>query len=137
MCYWQRKSANFCDIINHMEINALEVNGIVIAELVPNGIEISKEQDAVDLMGNCYSLKTQKIIIYEESIVPNFFDLKTRVAGGILQKFAQYRFSIAIVGDFSKFTSNALKDFIYESNKMGVINFVSSSDEAKNKLSVR
>jgi hypothetical protein len=120
-----------------MKINTLEVNGVVIAELVSDGIELSKEQDAVDLMGNCYNLKTQKIIIYEKNIDPSFFDLKTRVAGEILQKFAQYRFSIAIVGDFSKFTSNALKDFIYESNKLGVINFVSSVDEAKTKLSAK
>ena len=37
---------------------------------------------------------------------------------------------LAIVGDFSKYESNSLKDFIYESNKQGRINFVPHQDEA-------
>jgi hypothetical protein len=44
----------------------------------------------------------------------------------VLQKFAQYRIPLAIVGDFSKFESKSLNNFIYESHKGKQINFVSS-----------
>ena len=37
---------------------------------------------------------------------------------------------LAIVGDFSKYTSKSLKDFIFESNKGKFINFIASKEEA-------
>ena|SRR5574344_1230798 len=61
--------------------------------------------------------------------------LSTRIAGEILQKFINYQFKFAIVGDFSGYTSKPLKDFIYESNKGRDIFFVSSEEDAIEKLS--
>jgi len=61
--------------------------------------------------------------------------LKTGVAGEILQKFSTYNMQLAIVGDFSVFSSKSLKDFIYESNRTGKIVFVATTDEAIEKLS--
>ncbi len=52
------------------------------------------------------------------------------MAGEILQKFSNYRVRLVVVGDFSKFTSQSLKDFIYESNKERHVNFAGSLDEA-------
>lgn len=57
------------------------------------------------------------IAINKSLISESFFDLKTRLAGDILQKFINYRVKIAIIGDFSMYTSKSLKDFIYECNK--------------------
>jgi len=68
-------------------------------------------------------------------INPDFFDLKTGFAGEILQKFSNYKVKLAIIGDFSSFTSKSLRDFILESNKHGHINFVSTIDEARVRLS--
>jgi hypothetical protein len=117
-----------------MKLNSIEVNSEIIAELVSDNIEIAKAQDAIDLMADCSSLKARKVIIHERNIIPDFFDLKTRIAGDILQKFVNYYFKVAIVGDFSKYESNTLKDFIYESNRQGEISFVSSLEEAKEGL---
>jgi len=61
--------------------------------------------------------------------------LKTGVPGEILQKFSTYNMQLAIVGDFSVFSSRSLKDFIYESNKTGRILFVATMGEALQKLS--
>ncbi|MDO4771844.1 DUF4180 domain-containing protein, partial [Porphyromonas sp.] len=55
---------------------------------------------------------------------PDFFDLKTKIAGDILQKFSQYQMPLVIVGDFSKYKSKSLNDFIFECNKGKQINFV-------------
>ena len=70
-----------------------------------------------------------------EMTVPISFVLSTRIAGEILQKFINYQFKFAIVGDFSGYTSKPLKDFIYESNKGRDIFFVSSEEDAIEKLS--
>lgn len=64
------------------------------------------------------------MILHQKNITPAFFDLKTKLAGEILQKFTQYQMQLVIVGDFEKYQSNSLNDFIYESNKGKQINFV-------------
>jgi hypothetical protein len=109
-----------------MKLNLIEKGGIKIAELQSDEIGIKTGQDVLDLMGKCYPLKADKLAIYEKNLAPEFFDLKTGVAGEILQKFAVYKFPVLIIGDFSKYTSKPLQDFIYESNKGDLINFVKS-----------
>jgi len=48
-----------------------------------------------------------------------------------LQKFSTYNGRLAIIGDFSKYDSKSLKDFIFESNKGRRVNFVGTTDEAR------
>jgi hypothetical protein len=117
-----------------MIINLIDINGISIAEIVSEGIEIKNAQDALEIIANCSYQGARKIIIREENIIPDFYDLKTRIAGEVLQKFSNYDAELAIVGDFSKYSSKSLRDFIYESNKKGRISFVKTVGEAKEAL---
>lgn len=82
-----------------------------------------------------YNAETNKIIIDKKIIAEEFFILSTGLAGEILQKFINYYVKAAIYGDYSKYTSKPLKDFIYESNNGKDVFFVSSIDEAVQKLS--
>jgi len=118
-----------------MEIDIIEINGNNIAVLRSLGILIQETQDALDLMAEASYLNSHKIIVKEDQVTPAFFDLKSGLAGEILQKFSTYNVQLAIIGDFSKYTSKSLRDFIFESNKYGQINFVSSFEEAKEKIS--
>lgn len=54
------------------------------------------------------------IILQARHITPDFFDLKTGMAGEVLQKFSYYRMCLAIVGDFSAYGSKSLQEFILE-----------------------
>jgi len=108
--------------------------GVRIAEVKSAGIVIGQTQDALDLMANADYLGARKIMIREEHLDPAFFDLKTGMAGEILQKFTNYRVQLAIIGDFSKYPGKSIRDFIFESNRYGRINFVSSREEAIKKL---
>ena len=83
---------------------------------------------------NCLYQDSDSIILYEYNLPAEFFDLKTKLAGDILQKFSTYNGRLAIIGDFSRYESNSLKDFIYESNKQGRINFVATMEDAELKL---
>ena len=113
-----------------MKIEIHNINGIKIAEILSEEILIKTTQDGLDILGDLYYQGFEKIIIHEKNITPDFFDLKTKLAGDILQKFTQYRMPLIIVGDFSKFESKSLKDFIFESNKGKQVNFVASQSEA-------
>ena len=75
-----------------------------------------------------------KVILHEKNITPDFFDLKTGIAGEILQKFSNYRVRLAIVGDFSTYPGQSIRDFIFESNRRGHINFVGTVGEGVERL---
>ena len=117
-----------------MKIDILEFEGVMIAEIISDQILIRETQDALDLMAEVRYLGSDKIILREKNLDPGFFDLKTRLAGEILQKFSNYRMQLAIVGEFSKYQSKSLKDFIFESNRTGRISFVDSFEEARKRL---
>jgi hypothetical protein len=117
-----------------MEFEIIEIKGDLIAVLKSSGMIIRETQDALDLMAEASYMNSQKIILREDQLAPAFFDLKSGIAGDILQKFSTYNVRLAIVGDFSKYTSKSLKDFIFESNKYGRINFLYSLEEACEKL---
>ncbi len=117
-----------------MTITLTEFNGVVLAEILADGVVIANAQDALDVLANCGYQGARRIIVHQKNIIPEFFDLKTGIAGDVLQKFSTYKSQLAIVGDFSGYSSKSLKDFIYESNGMGRIRFVTSVDEARDAL---
>ncbi len=114
-----------------MNIEIITPKGITIALLASDDIEIQNTQDALDLMMNCRYQGADCIILHERNLLPEFFDLSSKMAGDILQKFSTYDARLAIVGNFEEVPSKSLKDFIHESNKVGRINFVNSLEEAK------
>ncbi len=77
-----------------------------------------------------YETGTKNIIISKKLIVEDFFMLSSGLAGDILQKYINYGGRIAIYGDYSRYTSKPLHDFIYESNKGKDVFFVATEDNA-------
>jgi len=120
-----------------MEVNIqiIDKEGIRISEVIADHIVVNNLSDALNLMGESFFNGSSRILIHEKNIIADFFDLKSGLAGEILQKFSTYNLRLAIVGDFSKYKSKSLKDFIFESNKLGRINFVESREEAIRRLS--
>ena len=100
------------------------------AEIPDSPEQIGRDEDILDIMAEVSSNESDSMIIHSKNLTPDFFDLKTGIAGEILQKFSNYRMRLAIVGDFSKVKSKSLKDFIRESNCRGTICFVKSVDDA-------
>lgn len=111
-------------------------NNIQIAEVLSDQTLIQTAEDGLDLLGNLYYQGFDRIIVYSKNITPDFFDLKNGLAGEILQKFSNYRIRLAIVGDFSSYTSKSITDFIFESNNGKQVNFLNSVEEALEKLAL-
>ena len=110
-------------------------DGLTFLEIRSEEQFINKVQDVLDLFGELYGQYYDGIILYERNITPDFFDLQTKLAGEILQKFSNYRIRLVIVGDWSKYTSRSLEAFITESNRGKTVNFSSSPTEAVKLLS--
>ena len=119
-----------------VEVRTIEVNGIGIAIVESDKVLISDLQSALDFMMTVqYETGYNRIILNKSAISEGFFQLSTKLAGEILQKFVTYAVKLAIVGDFSGYTSKSLQAFIYESNKGKDIFFVPDREAAIEKLS--
>ena len=92
-----------------------------IAEIKAEGVVIANERDAVDLLGNCNYQGAQAAVLYQHQLPPAFFDLKTRLAGEVLQKFSNYASAWRSSAEFSQYNSDSLRRFINESNRAGEI----------------
>ncbi|MBE0662253.1 MAG: DUF4180 domain-containing protein [Bacteroidales bacterium] len=117
-----------------MKIETHQINDVKIAEVISEDILINSVDDTINLLGNLYYQGFDKIIIHEKNLTPDFFDLKNRIAGDILQKFSNYRMPLAIIGDFSKYSGKSVNAFMFECNRGKQINFVGSLAEAINVL---
>ena len=122
-------------VIMDTEIISHQNDGLTFLEIRSEEQFINNVQDVLDLFGELYGQYYDGIILYERNITPDFFDLQTKLAGEILQKFSNYRIRLVIVGDWSKYTSRSLEAFICESNKGKTVNFSSSPTEALKLLS--
>ncbi len=117
-----------------MQLNLFEVNGHKIVEVESERVVIKDTRDALDLMADAQYKDATSILLYEKNLKPDFFDLKTGMAGEILQKYTNYRMRLAIVGEFEKFESRSLQAFIIESNRGKMIAFVPDRETAIAKL---
>ncbi len=118
-----------------MEITKIKEKGVDIAVVKSTELIITDIQSALDFIATVnYETNCCHVILNKSVISEAFFDLKTRFAGEILQKFINYHMKIAVVGDFSIYSSKSLKDFMYESNKGKNMFFVSNEKEAAEKL---
>ena len=97
---------------------------------------ITDIQSSLDLIMTInYETGCSRIILDKKNIFKEFFRLSSGIAGEILQKFINYHTKLAIVGDFSQYTSKPLHDFIYECNNGNDIYFVNNLEQAIEKLS--
>lgn len=113
-----------------------ELHGVRILECAADGSRLQTYRDAVDLVGKSFENRATLIVIPVECLDDEFFQLKTRIAGELIQKFVQYRRRLAIVGDISRHLaeSSALRAFVAESNRGKDVWFLASREELNDRL---
>jgi hypothetical protein len=112
------------------------ITGTVVLRVPADGEPISTSQDALDLIGEAWSGSAMVIAVPAGRFDPSFFDLRTGLAGEFLQKLVNYRMTVAIVGDITRHVaaSNALRDFVHESNQGGHVWFLADDDALAERL---
>ena len=118
-----------------MSITGINENGIQLAVVSGEEKIITDVQSALDLaMTARYETGADRIVIDKHAITEEFFILSSGLAGEVLQKFINYHVKAAIWGDYSRYTSKPLRDFIYESNQGRDIFFTATREDAIRKL---
>ena len=120
-----------------MKIKKHIINNILIEEVYSDRFIFGNISSTTDLLGKLYYEGYHGLIIYKDTISPDFFELKNGMAGEILQKFSNFKMQLLIVGDFSTNSSRSLNDFIFECNKGKQVNFTISLQNALTILSKR
>lgn len=83
------------------------------------GGRVAGDRDAVDLIGATYGSDASWVVLPVERLDPDFFVLRSGVAGQVLGKFADYRVGLIVLGDVSAWVAASvpLRDLVRESNR--------------------
>ena len=96
-------------------------NGLSLLELDATGPLLATEQDALDLIGETYGTDADIIVVPLARLDPQFFELRNGMAGAFIQKLQNYQKRLVVLGDIAAETaaSKSLRDFVYETNRVG------------------
>jgi hypothetical protein len=119
-----------------MAASTYTLHGIQVFEVPADGPVIQIEREAADILGEALGRNAKLVILPAIRLSPAFFQLRSGLAGAIVQKFVTYRVKLAIVGAIPEdaLQSTALQAFIKESNRGQSIWFLGHIDDLKAKI---
>ena len=90
----------------------------------------------LDLVGDALGRGAGWIALPVARLDPDFFSLRSGVAGEVVQKLTNYRLRLAVHGDIAPLTdaSSALRDWVREVNRGPTVWFVADLDELAGRL---
>jgi len=90
---------------------------VEVHHIPAKGPLLSSGADALGLIYDEAAASAEWIAVPVSRLDPAFVDLRSGVAGDIVQKFVNYGLRLAVVGDISELLarSGALRDFVRES----------------------
>ena len=93
----------------------------MVYEVPAEGPLLGTEEDALDLVAT----GAETVIVPVSRLDPAFLDLRSGMLGAFFQKLQNYQQRLVIVGDISARLeeSKALRDFVYETNRLGFHSF--------------
>lgn len=97
-----------------------------VLALPADGPVLASEADGLDVLGQAFGAEADVVAVPVERLDPEFFRLRSGLAGAITQKFAQYGVRLVVVGDVSRWTSEPgpVADWVRESGRGGQLAFV-------------
>jgi len=104
-----------------------EARRILVAS--DSGISIRSLSDIPDVLQAC--MGSHGLILTENDLAREFFDLRSGLAGELFQKFTNYKLRVAIVLPDPEAFGERFGELAYEHASHSLIRFVRSSDEAQ------
>jgi hypothetical protein len=78
---------------------------------------LDSEREAVDLVGVCGEHGTDRVMLHAENLTDDFYQLRTGLAGDILQKFSTYRIRAAAVLTPELVGQGRFREMVLEANR--------------------
>jgi hypothetical protein len=102
----------------------------------PSDFVIRTERDMLELITACVENDTQNVILYQDNLSPDFFDLKTQLAGTLFQKLANYHVRGAAIISMGQVKSERFKELILEYNRGQLFRFFEDKEAAEKWLAL-
>jgi hypothetical protein len=116
-----------------------DIHGMRVLVCDAHGPVLAAERDGDDILGTAFGEGAEMVAIPVARLSDDFFRLSTKLAGTVVQKFANYQIRLAIVGDVSRWTTSSkpFHDFVYEANRGAQLAFVGDMTALEAKLGAR
>lgn len=103
-------------------------------ECLPADETLSSENEALDLVAACGENGVQHILINQDCLSPEIFDLSTGLLGIVLLKFTIYHIIAAVVIQPDLSQEGKFGEFVIETNRGHQFRVFSTRDDAVNWL---
>ena len=114
-----------------MTTDTITINGSVIAFADSTELLISNAQAALEVIIYIkYSTGADRIAVSKNILSDEFFRLSTGLADKILEKLNENNIKIAIYGDITQYTNDAMREFIYRCSENNSIIFTQTKENA-------
>ncbi len=114
-----------------MNYKIIDLNDKKYIELFSATTPLSTENDALDLLSLCWEHEACALMIHYEALSEDFFKLKTKVAGNIIQKFINYNLkSVAVIPD-EIIQKGRFREMALEVNKGNHFRMYGNKEEAE------
>jgi hypothetical protein len=117
-------------------IEAREIGGLMCVVADADGDPIGSARDLTPLIEAAFEHRGRILVLPVERLDPAFFQIRSGVAGDVLQKATQYRTKVAVVGDITAHVaaSDALRDFVVECDRGDTVFFAPDMDALERQL---
>ncbi|MFC3688413.1 DUF4180 domain-containing protein [Aquipuribacter hungaricus] len=94
-------------------------HGLRLLRLDGRTTVVATSDDVSDLVGGAWAAGADVVVVPVEGVAPAFFDLRSGLAGDVLQKVTNYHVVLAVLGDVSALTaaSTSLRDLVRETDR--------------------
>jgi hypothetical protein len=121
-----------------MNDDVIEMHGLRVLLFAAEGDKLAAARDANTFLSDTWAQDATLAVIPVSRLGDDFLDLKTRIAGEVIQKFVNYQIHLTILGDISAWadTSKPLRDFVYETNRGRSLWFIRDLAELEQRLAI-
>ncbi len=134
---WVRETRNklfkneFMEEKEKMDYQIREINNKKYIEIISTTEPLSTENDALDLISLCWEHETNEIMLHYSSLSEDFFKLRTKVAGNIIQKFINYGIRAAAIIPKEIIENGRFREMALETNKGNHFRLYESKEDAE------
>ena len=114
-----------------MNYQIREIENKKYIELISTNKPLSTENDALDLIALCWEHEANALMIHYAALSEDFFKLKTKVAGNIIQKFINYGIKAAAIIPQETIQNGRFKEMAMETNKGNHFRLYESNEDAE------
>ncbi|MFB6365346.1 DUF4180 domain-containing protein [Paenibacillus elgii] len=116
---------------NPMKVQVIERGTKKYVEYASVETPLRTGQDALDLNAACLENDTNLLLLHAEALSDDFFNLRTGLAGEMLQKFVNYRVKAALIITNELTVKGRFKEMLAEANKGNDFRVFGSVGEAE------